>query len=88
MAASTNERTYNFGIAEGKQLVKDYLDDEDIIDIALGPFDKKSVKRIERSDTEDLVALVRNFIDGLEDGVKSQCARETAEYIKWLRSQS
>lgn len=76
---------YNFGIAEGRDIVDSYLDGDDIIDIVLEGFSSKSAKRIERSGVEDLELAVENFMDGVEDGIKSQLGKELTSYVKWMR---
>lgn len=76
---------YNYGIAEGRELVKEFLDDEDIIDIILERFTTKTAKRIENADLPDLELAVRNFSDGIEDGVKSELGKQTNSYVKWMR---
>jgi hypothetical protein len=81
-------RIYNYGIEEGREIVKSYLDDEDVIDVILEAFTDKQAKRIEDSTFEELKLAVNNFHDGIEDGIKSQLGREASEYIKWLRDNS
>lgn len=78
-------RIYNFGIEEGKELVNAYLADEDIIDVLLEAFNESQAKRIENSSREALELAVNNFHDGVEDGIKLQIGKESANYIKWLR---
>jgi hypothetical protein len=78
-------RIYNFGIEEGREIVRSYLDGEDVIDVILEAFDtKRQVKRIEDSTIDELKLAVSNFHDGVEDGIKSQLQRESTSYIKWL----
>lgn len=78
-------RIYNYGIEEGKELVKSYLDGEDVIDVLLEAFSDKQAKRIENSTFDELKLAVNNFHDGVEDGIKLQLGTESSDYIKWLR---
>jgi hypothetical protein len=78
-------RIYNFGIEEGRDIVKSYLDGEDVIDVILEAFSEKQAKRVENSSFEELKLAVNNFHDGVEDGIKLQLGKEAADYIKWLR---
>lgn len=78
-------RIYNFGIEEGIEIVKSYLADEDIIDVLLEAFSEKQAKRVENSSPRALELAINNFHDGVEDGIKLQIGKESADYIKWLR---
>lgn len=78
-------RIYNFGIEEGSEIVKSYLDGEDVIDVILEAFSERQADRVENSSREALELAVKNFHDGVEDGIKLQLGKETADYIRWLR---
>lgn len=82
----THQRVYEDAIVEGREIVKDYLEDDDILDLALGfVSSKKQAKEIERSTDGELTLFVSNYLDGLEDGVRSQLNRELMTFKKWLR---
>lgn len=86
MSISKDEqyRIYNYGIEEGREIVKSYLEDEDVIDVILEAFSERQAKRIENSTFDELKLAVNNFHDGVEDGIKLQLGKESTAYIKWM----
>jgi hypothetical protein len=79
------DRIYNYGIDQGKAILHEYINGDDVIDILVEAFSQKEGKRVEKSTREELELAVRNFRDGVEDGIKSQLYKECGDYIGWLR---
>ena len=77
----TQQRVYEKAIEDGRELVKE---NGDPLDSALSLFTKKHAKEIERSNNVELMMFVSNYLDGLEDGVRSQVSREKTAFKKWL----
>lgn len=78
-------KAYDFAVKEGKEIVKSYFHDEDILDLAFEPFSDRQVKRLENEPEDELEFLVRDYIDGIEDGIKAGLAKERNAYFKWMR---
>jgi hypothetical protein len=87
MAISKDEQysTYNLGIEDGKALIaeSEYAN-EDILELATRKLTKATAKRVTNSGNDELMLLVRNYMDGLEDGVKAQVQRESSKYRNWM----
>jgi hypothetical protein len=87
MAISKDEHysVYNLGIEDGKALVaeSEYAN-EDLLELATRKLSKSTAKRVTGSGHDELVALVKNYMDGLEDGTRSGVMRERDKYRKWM----
>jgi hypothetical protein len=87
MAISKDEHysVYNLGIEDGKTLIagSEYAN-EDILELATRKLSKQTAKRVTSSGHDELVALVKNYMDGLEDGVKGGVMREAHKYKEWM----
>jgi hypothetical protein len=87
MAISKDEQytTYMLGDADGKALIaeSEYAN-EDILELATRKLTKATAKRILNSGHDELSLLVKNYMDGLEDGIKAQVQRESEKYRKWM----
>ena len=83
----THQRVYEACHCEGREIIKDYLEDDDILDLALEFIFRlrNGQKKLNRSTDEELTLFVSNYLDGLEDGVRSQLNRELMTFKKWLR---
>jgi hypothetical protein len=85
ISKSEHYSVYNLGIEDGKTLVaeSEYAN-EDILELATRKMTKNTSKRVINSNHDELLQLVRNYMDGLEDGVKSGIMHESSEYRKWM----
>ena len=79
---------YNLGITDGKHLISDSVySTEDVLELALRKVIKGNTKRVNNSTPEEFILAVKNYMDGLEDGCKSQISHESDKYVKWLKEQ-
>jgi predicted lipid carrier protein YhbT len=87
VAISKDEQytAYMLGDADGKALVaKSKYGKDDLLDLATRKLSPNTSKRVTNSAHHELVLLVKNYMDGLEDGVKAQVQRESSKYRKWM----
>jgi predicted lipid carrier protein YhbT len=87
VAISKDEQytTYMLGDADGKALVaKSKYAKDDLLDLATRKLSPGASKRILSSGHDELSLLVKNYMDGLEDGIKAQVQRESSKYRKWM----
>jgi hypothetical protein len=87
MAISKDEQyaAYTLGTNDGKLLIaKSKYASDDLLDLVTRKLPRDIHKRIVSSVHDDLVLLVKNYMDGLEDGVKAGVMNESRKYRKWM----
>lgn len=86
ISKDTIQDVYTIGIEHGRDLIRHTFKDSDMLDIVLDEFDDRSADRVMHQQPEEIIKLVRNFKDGMEDGIKSQLGRECSEVVSALRA--
>jgi len=80
---------YDAAIHDGMNMVKDWLGDSpDLFHNALERFSKSDRKMLMKASDEDVMKAVKNYHDGIEDGIKAQLHREYNSYREWLKRAS
>jgi hypothetical protein len=84
-----NYQAYMQGLKEGRALIRaNYLKsgDDDIIDLALEDWPLNKIEDfdifLEDCTDEEYLAIAKNFIDGMEDGLKSALSRWLDKFKK------
>lgn len=81
---------YNAGVTEGRSMIGDWLgSNPDLLEMAASNISSPdNHRRIMRSSDNDAIKAVKNYHDGLEDGVKQQLQKELRSYLKWLKEEA
>lgn len=76
-----HQQIYEDGISEGKEIVADWIGDSDLDEIISTTISDADAHEFGRAPEDEYQFLIKNFIDGIEDGFKLQLKIALREFL-------